>query len=40
MNLPVGISARAHVPVLAAAAGERALMRFLEFSAANIRNPH
>jgi site-specific recombinase XerD len=28
------------VPVLIAAAGERASMRFLEFFAANIRNPH
>jgi hypothetical protein len=28
------------VPVLVAAAGERAGMRFLEFFAANIRNPH
>jgi site-specific recombinase XerD len=33
--------ARAHVvPALIAAAGERALLRFLEFFAANIRNPH
>ena len=28
------------VPALVAAAGERAAMRFLEFFAANIRNPH
>jgi site-specific recombinase XerC len=28
------------VPLLVAAAGERASMRFLEFFAANIRNPH
>ena len=28
------------VPALAAAAGERASVRFLEFFAANIRNPH
>jgi site-specific recombinase XerC len=28
------------LPVLVAAAGERAGMRFLEFFAANIRNPH
>jgi site-specific recombinase XerC len=28
------------VPELVAAAGERARMRFLEFFAANIRNPH
>ena len=30
----------AAVPALVAAAGERASMRFLEFFAANIRNPH
>ena len=29
-----------HLPSLVAAAGERASMRFLEFFAANIRNPH
>ena len=28
------------LPVLVASAGERAGMRFLEFFAANIRNPH
>jgi len=28
------------VPTLVAAAGERASVRFLEFFAANIRNPH
>jgi hypothetical protein len=28
------------LPVLVAAAGERASLRFLEFFAANIRNPH
>jgi hypothetical protein len=28
------------VPALVAAAGERASIRFLEFFAANIRNPH
>ena len=28
------------VPALITAAGERASMRFLEFFAANIRNPH
>jgi hypothetical protein len=28
------------IPELVAAAGERASMRFLEFLAANIRNPH
>jgi site-specific recombinase XerC len=33
--------ARAHVvPALIAVAGERASLRFLEFFAANIRNPH
>ena len=31
---------RAHVPALIAAAGEGASLRFLEFFAANIRNPH
>jgi integrase/recombinase XerC len=30
----------AALPALVAAAGERAGMRFLEFFAANIRNPH
>ena len=30
----------AAVPALVAAAGERASIRFLEFFAANIRNPH
>jgi len=30
----------AALPALVAAAGERASMRFLEFFAANIRNPH
>ena len=33
-------SAQSRLPALVAAAGERALMRFLEFFAANIRNPH
>jgi hypothetical protein len=28
------------LPALVAAVGERASMRFLEFFAANIRNPH
>jgi hypothetical protein len=28
------------LPALVAVAGERASMRFLEFFAANIRNPH
>jgi hypothetical protein len=33
-------SPRSIIPALIAAAGERAGMRFLEFFAANIRNPH
>ena len=37
--LPAG-SGAARVPALVAAAGARAEMRFLEFFAANIRNPH
>src|SRR5437868_13503950 len=41
MNQPVPINASAAVlPVLVAVAGERASMRFLEFFAVNIRNPH
>src|SRR5271167_2587240 len=39
MNQLVSIAAPA-VPALVAAAGDRAAMRFLEFFAANIRNPH
>jgi len=39
MNQLVPISS-ATLPALVAAAGERAGMRFLEFFAANIRNPH
>ena len=39
MNKLVPISSPA-LPALVAAAGERASMRFLEFFAANIRNPH
>jgi integrase/recombinase XerC len=39
MNQLVPISAPT-LPALVAAAGERASMRFLEFFAANIRNPH
>src|SRR5216684_3268688 len=39
MNQLVPINSPA-LPVLVAAAGERASMRFLEFFAANIRNPH
>ena len=33
-------SARRPVPALIPAAGERASLRFLDFFAANIRNPH
>src|SRR5262249_61320801 len=39
MNQLVPISS-SPLPALVAAAGERASMRFLEFFAANIRNPH
>jgi len=39
MNQLVPITS-ATLPALVAAAGERAGMRFLEFFAANIRNPH
>ena len=35
--VPIGSPA---LPALVTAAGERAAMRFLEFFAANIRNPH
>jgi hypothetical protein len=40
MNQLVPISSLSSLPTLVAAAGERASMRFLEFFAANIRNPH
>jgi site-specific recombinase XerD len=40
MNHPVPVLIGPHLPALVAAAGERASMRFLEFFAANIRNPH
>jgi integrase/recombinase XerC len=41
MSVPLPAIASLHaVPTLVAAAGERASMRFLEFFAANIRNPH
>jgi site-specific recombinase XerD len=36
----VPIAAEGRLPALVSAAGERASMRFLEFFAANIRNPH
>jgi hypothetical protein len=39
MNQVVPISSPV-LPVLVTAAGERASVRFLEFFAANIRNPH
>ena len=39
VQLPAIASPHA-VPALIATAGERASMRFLEFFAANIRNPH
>ena len=39
MNLLVAISSPV-VPALVTAAGERASIRFLEFFAANIPNPH
>jgi hypothetical protein len=40
MNQLVPVRASTTLPALVAAAGERASMRFLEFFAANIRNPH
>ena len=39
LNQIVAISSSA-LPALVAAAGKRARIRFLEFFAANIRNPH
>jgi hypothetical protein len=39
LNQIVAINSSA-LPALAVAAGERARVRFLEFFAANIRNPH
>jgi hypothetical protein len=36
----VALTTPIHLPELVVAAGERASMRFLEFFAANIRNPH
>jgi site-specific recombinase XerD len=38
--LPVGSITPPSLPAIVAAAGERASLRFLEFFAANIRNPH
>ena len=40
MNSLVAVLASPRVPQLVAAAGNHASMRFLEFFAANIRNPH
>src|ERR1700742_2423908 len=40
MNHLVPENRSLRLPALVAAAGERAGMRFLEFFAANIRNPH
>src|SRR3984893_10350956 len=40
MNSVSIIAHASPLPALVAAAGERASMRFLEFFAANIRNPH
>ena len=40
MNQLAPSTASSHLPALIAAAGDRASMRFLEFFAANIRNPH
>jgi site-specific recombinase XerD len=40
MSLPVRILSASNTPALVAAAGKRAELRFLEFFAANIRNPH
>ena len=39
-TLPVPVAAASRVPALVAAPGDRASRRFLEFFAANIRNPH
>jgi hypothetical protein len=40
MNRLVAISTPPKLPMLVTAAGERAGIRFLEFFAANVRNPH
>jgi hypothetical protein len=40
MNLRVPIAAQTVQPTLIAASGARALLRFLEFFAANLRNQH
>ena len=40
INQLMPIGATTTLPALVAAAGERASVRFLEFFAANVRNPH
>jgi hypothetical protein len=40
MNQLARIAPSTTLPALITAAGDRASMRFLEFFAANIRNPH
>ncbi len=40
LTLPVPVAASVHLPTLITAAGDQASKRFLEFFAANIRNPH
>jgi hypothetical protein len=40
MSQLVPVATSLTLPALITAAGERASMRFLEFFAANIRNPH
>lgn len=40
MNQLVALPIRPHVPAQIAAVGDHASLRFLEFFAANIRNPH
>jgi hypothetical protein len=40
MNQLVPITASASLPALTAESGERAARRFVEFFAANSRNPH
>jgi hypothetical protein len=40
MNQLVRVPSGSPLPALVAAAGDRASMRFLEFFAANMRNPH
>jgi site-specific recombinase XerD len=40
MNQLVPISRLTNLPALIAVAGDRASLRFVEFFAANIRNPH